>query len=721
MSEQIKKPTEDLFVQKRVTRLRTVAIVFTLLIVGLIARLFLIQLVNTETYVTLAKRQYERRVVLDAERGVIYDRNMNKIAVNLINYSFAADPSIMKDNDKDKVAENFAAVFKKSKSEYRKLLSKPTAFVWLERRVTEMTAEQINDSVRGLIKLQSLRRHYPYGKAAAALLGFTNIDNQGASGIELDQQDVLGGQNGWAILQSDAKGRLRPNPDYPHQDPVNGKNVQLTIDMNYQTIAYQEIEKTVTDYGADDGMVLIVSPQTGEILSMVNYPGFDPNAPEKYKSADLFRNRAITDLYEPGSTFKAFSAVAALEERIRKPEDRIFCENGQIKVYNQIIHDSKKHGTLSFTEVVQKSSNIGIIKTTQLLGEEKLYQYIRAFGFGNETGIDIDGEIRGDLKHPSTWSGLSLPMISIGQEVGVTALQVANAYSAIANGGNLLKPYVIKSIIDPNDSEKNIDNEPRLIRTIASKETMSLVGMMLREAVLGGTGHRAQIKGVEVAGKTGTAQKIEQGSKTYSKDKYTASFAGFFPVQNPQLVFLVIVNNPRKSIWGEASAATTARSIVEKIINSSDAFAKSINRVMAELEQDSTSEKNELTPDVKYLSVETAKSILDKSEIPYRVIGDAEMVADQSWDFERGKKILLLKTASQVTVSETQLSEESAGPSKRVPDVRGMSVRMAMNKLYEAGIDVKIKGSGFVVAQYPRAGKAMKNGERCVIQCRPNL
>lgn len=721
MTEEIKKPSEDLFIKKRVTRLRTIAVLFVILTFGIIVRLFTIQLINTDTYQLLAKRQYERRVTLDAERGIVYDRNMNKIAVNLINYSFAADPSIMKDDDKDKVAANFASVFRKSKSEYRKLLSKATAFVWLERRVSEMTARQVDDSIRGLIKLQSLRRHYPYGKAAASIIGFTNIDNQGASGIELDQQDVLGGMNGWAILQADARGRLRPNPEYPHQEPKDGRNIQLTIDMNYQSIAYQEIEKTVEDYNADDGMVVIMAPGTGEILAMVNYPGFDPNYPEKYNSANQFRNRAITDLYEPGSTFKAFSAVAALEERIRKPDDRINCENGRIKIYDQIIHDSKKHGMLTFTEVVQKSSNIGIIKTTQLLGEEKMYQYIRAFGFGNETGIDLDGEIRGELKHPTTWSGLTLPMISIGQEVGVTALQMANAYSAIANGGNLFKPFVIKSILDPSDDDKSIRIDPQPIRSVASKETMTQVGNMLREAVLGGTGHRAQIKGVEVAGKTGTAQKIEQGSKTYSKDKFTASFAGFFPLRNPQLVFLVIVNNPRKSIWGEASAATTARSIVEKIINSSDAFAKSINRVMAELEQDSTLEKNGLTPDVKYLNVEAAKNILDKLEIPYRLIGKGDMVADQAWDFDAGKKMLLLKTGSQLTVSETQLSDESAGPVKKVPDVRGMSVRMAMNKLYEAGIDVKIKGSGFVIAQYPRAGKGVKNGERCMIQCRPNL
>ena len=721
MTEEIKKPTEDLFIKKRVTRLRTAAIFFVILTLGIVIRLFMIQLINTDTYQLLAKRQYERRVTLNAERGTVYDRNMNKIAVNLINYSFAADPSFMKEADKDKVAENFARTFKKPKSEYRKLLSKNTAFVWLERRVSEITAQQIDDSVRGLIKLQSLRRHYPYGKAAASVIGFTNIDNQGASGIELDQQDALGGTDGWAILQADALGRLRPNPDYPHQESKNGKNIQLTIDMNYQTIAYQELEKAVNDYDADDGMVLIMAPGTGEVLTMVNYPGFDPNTPEKYTTAELFRNRTITDLYEPGSTFKAFSAVAALEEKVRKPEDRINCENGQIKLYDQIIHDSKKHGTLTFTEVVQKSSNIGIIKTTQLLGAEKMYQYIRAFGFGNETGIDIDGEVRGELKNPAAWSGLTLPMVSIGQEIGVTALQMASAYSAIANGGTLYKPFLIKSISDPLQENKTTNFDPQIIRSIASKETMTQVGGMLREAVIGGTGRRAQIKGVEVAGKTGTAQKIEQGTRTYSKDKFTASFAGFFPVQNPQLVFLVIVNNPRKSIWGEASAAITARSIVEKIINSSDAFAKSINRVMAELEQDSTIEKNELTPDVKYLSVDAAKNILDKLEMPYRMIGDGDMVLDQIWDFDSGKKLLLLKTGSQQTISEAQLADNLDGPVKKIPDVRGMSIRMAMNKLYEAGIDVKIKGSGFVIAQYPRAGKGVKNGERCIIQCRPNL
>ncbi len=716
------KTSGNAFINTRIRRLRMLAALFVIWVVAIIVKLFSVQLIHTEAYHLLAKRQYERKVTLEAERGIIYDRNMNKLAVNLIHYSFAADPSFMKESDKDRVAENFSRVFKRSKSEYRKLLSRPTAFVWLERRISENSARAINDSIQGLIKLKSLRRQYPYGKAAASIVGITNMDNQGVSGIEMSLEDSLSGDNGWAILQADALGRLQPSPVYPHKDPNNGKNVVLTMDVNYQTLAYHELEKAVADYNADDAMAVVMSPKTGEILAMVNYPGFDPNNSEKY-DAELSRNRTISDLYEPGSTFKAFSAVAALEENVRKPGDRIFCENGQLKIYDQIIHDSKKHGMLTFTQVVEQSSNIGIIKITDKLGSEKFYQYIRAFGFGSETGVDMYGEAKGELKHPLQWSGLTRPMISIGQEIGVTPLQMANAYCAIANGGHLNKPFLIKAVTDGREVGKAAETDPLIIRTIASKETMSQVSAMLREAVVVGTGRRAQIKGIEIAGKTGTAQKIENGSKTYAKDRYIASFAGFFPVQNPQLTFLVIINNPRKSIWGEISAALAARAIVEKIINSSDDYAKSINRVMAELERDSTANKNEQDPDVKYLTLDAARNILEKMHVGYRVAGTGDMVVKQNWIYDNAtnKKMLLLLTGNQITLNEMPSDSLPQGSLKRIPDVRGLSARMAINKFYEAGMDVKIKGSGFVIAQFPRAGTAVQSGEPCVIECKPNM
>jgi len=709
---------KDFEAKSKINRLRAIAVGFVALSLLILVKLFLVQVVNEDKYQLMAKRQYERNVALDAERGIVYDRNMNKIAVNLKNFSFAADPSFMPDKYKDRVADNFARVFQKPRSEYKKLLDKKnTAFVWLERKVSESIARDINDSVQGLIKLESLRRYYPYGKVAAQVIGFTNIDNRGASGIELDLQDELGGDDGWAILQADALGRLEPSPEYPHQDPINGNNVVLTLDINYQTIAQQELEKAIDDYNADDGMVVILSPITGEVLAMVNAPSFDPNALEKNNAA-LFRNRIITDLYEPGSTFKAISAVSAIEEKVVSPDDKINCENGQIRIYDQVIHDSRKHGIMSFTQVVEKSSNIGIIKTTQKLGADRLYQYIRAFGFGNETGIDLDGEVKGELKLPTQWSGLTMPMMSIGQEIGVTALQLANAYCAISNGGKLLKPYMIKSII--NGGERMPDKEPQVIRTIASKETMGTVSQMLREAVMSGTGHRAQIKGIEIAGKTGTAQKVEAGKRGYADGKYTASFVGFFPVQNPQLVFLVIVNNPRKSIWGEASAAVTARTIVEKIINSSDDYAKQISRVMAEIDRDSTEVDRNEAPDLKYLTVDAAESILEKLHLEYQIIGKGEMVAEQKLATVGKKTVLQLLTTDQI------IDQERGDPNfakndllRSVPDVRGLSTRVAMNKLFSVGVDVRVKGSGFVVGQSPKAGARIQAGETVIIQCRP--
>ncbi|MBX7152301.1 transpeptidase family protein [bacterium] len=702
-------------VQSKLNRLRLLVLFFLVWSIVLVLRLLFVQVIDNDQYQLMAKRQYERNVTIEAERGTIYDRNMNKLAVNLINYSFAADPSYMAEKDKDRVAENFARVFQKPVADYRKLLAKKTAFVWLERRVSEPVARKIDDSIKGLIKLQSLRRHYPYGKAASQILGFTNIDNEGASGLELSMHDEIGGENGWAILQADALGRLLPSPDYPHQDPVNGNGVVLTLDINYQVIAQQEIERAIDDYDADDGMVVILSPLTGEVLAMANAPGFDPNQPEKYDPS-VYRNRIITDLYEPGSTFKAFSAVSAVEEKVVTPDDRIFCENGAWKYQGHIIHDSKPHGTMTFTQVVEKSSNIGIIKTTDKLGGDRLYQYVRAFGFGNETGIDIEGEVKGQLKHPTQWSGLTQPMISIGQEIGVTALQLANAYCAIANGGTLYKPFMIRSIIH-TDGTRSEDKEAQVIRTVASKETMNKVSEMLKEVVVSGTGKRAQIRGIQIAGKTGTAQKVEGNGKGYSKDHFTASFVGFFPVQNPQLVFLVIVNNPRKSIWGEASAAVTARSIIEKIINSSDDVAKKINRVMAEIDADSNKTSVYAnTPDLKYLSVETAKTILDKTDFHYRITGEGDMVADQKWTLDGETAVLQLFTTNQLIDPDINSGGSSL---PRLPDVRGLSTRMAVNKLFAAGFNVKIKGSGYVLAQYPKPGIPAKPGDVCVIQCQP--
>lgn len=703
-------------VRRKILRLRFVTIALLLWMVVIVVRLFSIQLIDHTTYEQMAKRQYERRVTIEAERGIVYDRNMNKLVVNLMNTSFAADPSLMSADDKKTVAVQFASLFDRKTTDYQKLLDKKTAFVWLERKVGPSVAEKINDSIKGLIKLQSLRRQYPYGFSAAQLIGFTDVDQKGLSGLERDVDADLAGRHGWAILQADALGRLSPSPEYPHDDPVQGNHVVLTIDAHYQSLAYSELSRTVEDYGADDGLVIIMSPNSGEILAMAHAPSFDPASPEKTPPA-LFRNRAITDMYEPGSTFKAFTAAAALEEGLVTPQELINCENGVIKMYGHRIHDTKKHGLLTLTQVVEKSSNIGTIKIAQRLGPDRLFQYVRAFGFGTETGVDLDGEVAGTLALPTDWSGLSLPMISIGQEVGVTALQLANAYCAIANGGTLMRPYVIRSVLSPDGTIVR-QTEPRAIRTVASRETMGKISRMLYDVVEAGTGKRAAIRGVRMAGKTGTAQKIEKGK--YSEDKFTASFVGFFPADQPQLVFLVIVNNPRKSIWGETSAATTARAIVEKIINSNDDVARRIHRALAESENDRPAALD--VPNLVYMNVDAARGVLDRLNMNYDVVGDGDWVASQEWSGDAGKRHVRLIASTQILaeeIGEPNLSRDVS--SRMVPDVRGLSIRTAINKLHAEGIDVKVKGSGFVVNQFPAPGARLPHGAVCVIQCRISM
>lgn len=705
------------FKRKRIVRLRTMTFLMTLMMVVIAVRLFYIQIVARERYLAMARQQYERKIVEEAERGIIYDRNGNKLAVNLMNFSFAADPNFMREEDKDRVAENFRRVFSKSKAHYRQLLSRKTSFVWLERRVDAALADKINDSIRGLIKLQSLRRYYPYGKATAPVVGVTDIDNKGIAGIERDQNEVLAGVNGWSVLQADAWGRLIVDPEYPHQPPRNGKNVILTIDANYQVIALQELEQAVKEYEADDGMAIILSPKTGEVLAMAMTPVQDPNQRENFNIA-LLRNRLISDVYEPGSTFKAFSAVAALEEQIATPDEKIFCNNGQIRLYNHIIHDSKKHGWLTFTQVVEQSSNIGIIKTVQKIAPEKFYVYLRDFGFGSETGIDLSGEVSGTLSRPVNWSGLSLPMISIGQEISVTALQLINAYAAIANGGALNRPYIVRAVVDPL-TRQMVEKTPQTFRPIASRATMNKVTAMLRQVVVAGTGRRVQIAGVDIAGKTGTAQRVREGQKGYAQGEYNASFVGFFPVQDPQMAFLVIIGNPRKSIWGETSAALTARAMIEKIINSNDETAKTINRIIAENTGEGASAASPADiqhPDVRYMTREAAVRLLEEMDIAYQIKGTGDRVIEQNWaQGPKNERQVLLTLGSQYSPVDPELHSKS---SVRVPDVRGLSLRQAINELYQSGIDVKVRGNGFVIAQSLKAGSKVPAGTTCVLQCR---
>lgn len=672
-------------------------------------KLFDIQLVDRDQYRSLAKRQYERKIVVEAERGAIFDRNMNLLAVNLIYYSFGADPTEVE--NPDAIAGNFAKVFGKSKRYYLNRLQQTNSFVWLERKVAPRKAAKIQER-KGLIKLQDLKRHYPYGKLAAQVLGFTDIDNRGVSGIEQTYDSLLAGKDGWAILQADAKNRLSPDSEYPSSEPEFGRNLVLSLDIIFQSIVEEELQATVDKYKAADGIAIIMSPNTGEVLAMANAPGFDPNRYSEYDKKS-YRNRAITDIYEPGSTFKVLTAVAAIEEKIVKSTDLVFCENGVFRIHDIPIRDSHKHGYLSFSEVVEQSSNIGIIKTALKLGSDRYYQFARSVGIGNKTGIDLSGEVSGDLKNPVDWSGLSLPMISMGQEVSITAMQLANVYATIANGGTLYRPFMLKQVTDPEGVVLQ-NTEPNVIRKVSSQSTMLTVKDMLAHTVQKGTGKKANIDWLDVAGKTGTAQKFEMANQRYSKEHFVASFVGFFPVYNPQLVCLVIVNDPKGVIWGADVAAPTVRRIAERIVGTGSQFNQDLNRLLA-VHEDSSALKVQFVPDLKFLPVSLAEKIAEESSLPFQFVGTGGFVRDQS--IPQGNKIGDGEKLLLYLSEDTNRPDQKSNGKIRTPDVRGLSVRTALNKLLSEKLDVQVIGSGLVVSQYPKAGSYMNEGDKCVLEC----
>ncbi len=349
------------------------------------------------------------------------------------------------------------------------------------------------------------------------------------------------------------------------QDPVPGAGVMLTLDKTIQYVAERELEAVYRRTGAKAAMAVAMDPRTGDVLAAAIRPTFNPNIFAELPSRDVVRNRAITDPFEPGSTFKAIMAAAALEERVVRPEDRIYAENGAITIARATIHDWKSYGWLTFSEVLQNSSNVGSIKVGLSLGSERYYRYMTAFGFGAPTGVGLSGESRGQLRDPRRWSALSLPTMSIGQEISVTALQLVAAFGAIANGGVLMQPRVIRAFVD-GDGREVRRIEPKAVRHVISRDTSRVLTRILTNVVSAGTGRRAAIPGYDVAGKTGTAQKLDPATRRYSRAPGVLSFVGFAPADDPRFVMLVMLDEPKNEKWGSEAAAPVFAAIGREIL-----------------------------------------------------------------------------------------------------------------------------------------------------------
>jgi len=536
---------------------------FVIFFIFCIGRLLFIQLFRSSYLKGIAKKQHNLFVELEPLRGVIYDTNLKPQTLNLPSESLYASPNIIKDSQKEEIVRKLSGILNLNQGYLLERLSRKKSFIWLARKITPHEAEEIKKlKIKGLGFLRESKRSYPNTYLASQIIGFAGLDNTGLEGIELYLDKYLRGTPGWAVFLRDARMK-RLDIWEKMTPPKEGQDIVLTIDQVIQYFAERELDNAFKKHHAKGASIIVMDPFTGRILAMASRPTYDLNEHSNV-SKDQKRNRAICDLFEPGSVFKIVTASAALEEKRVSEEDRFFCENGEYKVGNHILHDHTKHGWLTFREVIEESSNIGTTKVAQILGPDTVYKYVKLFGFGSKLGIDLPGEISGMIKAPRYWSKTSIGAVPIGQEVGVTALQLASAISVIANGGKLMKPYVIDEVRD-KQGEIVIKTSPTVIRTVISEDTAARMTKMLTGVVEEGTGKMAQITGFTAAGKTGTAQKLEANG-AYSHNKFTASFIGFAPAEDPLVTIVVSVDEPHPSYFGGVVAAPVFKNVAADVI-----------------------------------------------------------------------------------------------------------------------------------------------------------
>lgn len=544
--------------RKRAIILNT-AIGFGFFIVFL--RLVDIMVVNHERLTERAKMQQMKGEEVQVRRGIIFDRHGREMAVNIELESLYCDPVEIIS------AEKSACVLsditgKPSKTILTKLNSEGR-FVWLDRKLEPDMARKVKETkIKGLGFMPDARRVYPKGHLASHILGFVDIDNKGIEGVELKYHSSLSTSGGKVVRARDAGGRtLSQGVDMEYR----GNNLVLTIDEGLQYMVESELDRAMDKWRANAAAAIMMDPLTGEILALANRPSFNPNSLSGSRNFER-RNRAITDCYEPGSTFKIIIGTAALEERAVSLDSPFDCSRGVVEVGGRVIHDAHKHGLLTFKEVIQKSSNVGSVMVGMKLGKERIYKYAKAFGFGDRTGIDLPGEVPGLIRPPEKWSGVSIGSVPIGQEVAVTPLQVLRAYAAIANGGFLVTPHVVSRVVSPDGRPvRTFSGETR--RAISQKTAETFKDILKTVTDDGGTAKSAAVSGNYVAGKTGTAQMVDPSTKRYSKEKYISSFVGFVPADNPKIAMIVVIYEPKGQIYGGVVAAPVFKQIAENALS----------------------------------------------------------------------------------------------------------------------------------------------------------
>ena len=637
---------------------------FAVLFVLVAARALDLAVLRGPALARLAAMQHHQRIELLPHRGPIVDRSGEPLALSVDVPSIYVRPRELAAHASasDGRLASLAAALHMPVRALRAKLQSRQPFVWLKRQALPREARAIGRlGVPGVYAVTEGRRFYPHGSLAAHVLGFVGVDSQGLEGLEQRFDRVIRGEPQYLEFDRDARGRemftggVQAAPDH-------GGRLELTLDAGIQEATERELHNGVAAARAVGGAAVVLDPATGEVLALANVPTYNPNEPGDWTDKrwrDRVRNRAITDPYEPGSTFKAILAAAAIEERVVTPGELFFCERGRFQTAGRAIHDTHPYGWLSFAEVIQYSSNIGATKVGERLGRERFHRYLRAFGFGDRTGIELPGETPGIVRPVQRWTHVDLATLSFGQGVSVTPVQMAAAFAAIANGGTLLRPFVVKRVVAPN-GEVVLENEPTAVRRVVSTRSARTTTELLRRVVEeeGGTGTKARLEDFPVAGKTGTAQKVDPSTGVYSS-KRIGSFVGFVPADEPRAVILVLIDEPATSSYGGVVAAPVFPAIAAAVL--------------------------------KRLGVEPPAPI---------VVARAPRAPEKP-----GPKPASRRAAAS-SVAET-------------PSFIGLSLREALARAQASGWEVRVIGTGYVAAQEPLPGTPLLAERRLALRLSP--
>ena len=703
------------------------------------ARLVYLQVFCYGTFVKQAEHQQQRAIPLAAKRGIIYDRAGRELAMSVLVDSAFAVPTEVKD-----LPTAVSLISRITGEDANVVLADCRAhktFCWVARKADDETIERIKSlNLQGIHFQKEPKRFYPARELAAQVLGSVGMDDSGQSGIEHEFDEELSGRPGKMFISVDARRQWFSDVE---TQPEPGENIVLTIDKNIQYIAEKELDQAIHDTQAVAGTVIVENPHTGEILALANRPTFNPNLRKQITPAAL-TNRAVSDIYEPGSAFKMVTISAALDEKVTNPDEVFDCQMGSI-VYNGMrIRDAEPHGLLPVWGVLAESSNVGAIKIALRLGEERFYKYIRAYGFGQQTGIELPGETRGITRPPSRWSKVSIAAIAMGQEIGISPIQLAGLVSTFANDGVWVAPRIVAGTVPPNGGLQTVAFHPGPSHRVISPFTAAEMRSMMQKVVLVGTGRKANLEGYSAAGKTGTAQKVDPATGAYSRSKYVGSFAGFAPVNNPQIVVAVILDSAVGLHQGGQVSAPVFRRVAQQVLEYLHvphdlplapqrqlllAQSKVKDKDLADDSPDHPGEPLALADTVEAVP---KSFILARTPTPVNASSGTDVVQAAM----RERVTNEISERSQTERDRVSPPDPAAAPEAKLPysgtvilDVEqggievpsfiGKTVRRTIEAAQDAGLELEVVGSGVARQQIPAAGTHVPSGSRVTVQFGP--